>query len=71
VITLLGPQLRVRTPTGLTTYPDITVICGPREIDDIDPLAITTPALIVETFSSLRASAPWRSGHVERMGGGR
>ena len=62
-ITLLGPQLRgsecrpynsdlrVRTPTGLTTYPDVTVICGPREIDALDPLAITNPALIVEVLS--------------------
>ena len=24
-------DLRVRTPTGLATYPDVTVICGPRE----------------------------------------
>ncbi|HYC88873.1 MAG TPA: Uma2 family endonuclease [Thermoanaerobaculia bacterium] len=63
VITLLGPQLvggecrpynsglRVRTPTGLTTYPDVTVICGPREIDSVDSLAITNPALIVEVLS--------------------
>ncbi len=63
VITLLGPQLRggecrpynsdlrVRTPTGLTTYPDVTVICGPRVIDDLDPSAITNPTLIVEVLS--------------------
>lgn len=63
VLTLLGPQLRggqyrpyssdvrVRTPTGLTTYPDVTVICGPREIDVADPLAVTNPALIVEVLS--------------------
>jgi Uma2 family endonuclease len=62
-ITLLGPQrrggecrpynsdLRVRTPTGLTTYPDVTFVCGPREIDGIDPLAITNPTLIVEVLS--------------------
>jgi Uma2 family endonuclease len=63
VITLLGPQLRggecrlynsdlrVRTPTGLTTYPDVTVIRGPREIDGTDSLAITNPTLIVEVLS--------------------
>lgn len=63
VITLLGPQLRggecrpynsdlrVRTPTGLTTYPHVTVICGLRQIDAADPLAITNPALIVEVLS--------------------
>jgi len=71
-ITLLGPQirgsegrpynsdLRVRTPTGLTTYPDVTVICGPREIDDIDPLAITNPTLIVEVLS--RSTEEYDSG---------
>lgn len=72
VITLLGPQLRgsecrpynsdlrVRTPTGLTTYPDVTVICGPREIDDVDSLAITNPTLIVEVLS--RSTEEYDSG---------
>jgi Uma2 family endonuclease len=71
-ITLLGPQLlggacrpynsdlRVRTPTGLTTYPDVTVICGPREIDAADPLAITNPTLIVEVLS--RSTEEYDSG---------
>ncbi|MEA2237156.1 MAG: hypothetical protein QOC81_1880 [Thermoanaerobaculia bacterium] len=70
-ITLLGHQLRggegrpynsdlrVRTPTGLTTYPDVT-ICGPREIDGIHPLAITNPALIVEVLS--RSTEEYDSG---------
>jgi Uma2 family endonuclease len=72
VITLLGPQLlggecrpynsdlRVRTPTGLTTYPDVTVICGPREIDGADPLAVTNPTLIVEVLS--RSTEEYDSG---------
>lgn len=72
VITLLGPQLRdgdcrpynsdlrVRTPTGLTTYPDVTVICGPRQIDGVDPLAITNPTLIVEVLS--RSTEEYDSG---------
>ncbi|MEA2165327.1 MAG: hypothetical protein QOK37_3454 [Thermoanaerobaculia bacterium] len=71
-ITLLGPQLRggdsrpynsdlrVRTPTGLTTYPDVTIVCGPREIDGIDPLAITNPTLIVEVLS--RSTEEYDSG---------
>lgn len=41
----------MRTPTGLTTYPDVTVICGLRQIDAVDPLAVTNPALIVEVLS--------------------
>ena len=72
VITLLGPQLlggecrpynsdlRVRTPTGLTTYPDVKVICGSREIDVADPLAVTNPALIVEVLS--RSTEEYDSG---------
>jgi Uma2 family endonuclease len=72
VITLLGPQLRggerrpynsdlrVRTPTGLTSYPDVTVICGPRKIDALDPLAVTNPTLIVEILS--RSTEEYDSG---------
>jgi Uma2 family endonuclease len=72
VITLLGPQLlggecrpynsdlRVRTPTGLTTYPDVTVIFGPREIDAVDSLAITNPVLILEVLS--RSTEEYDSG---------
>jgi Uma2 family endonuclease len=33
-------DLRVKTPTGLATYPDVTVVCGPREIDREDPQAL-------------------------------
>ena len=53
-------QEAVRTPTGLTTYPDVTVICGAREIDGIDPLAITNPTLIVEVLS--RSTEEYDSG---------
>lgn len=72
VIALLGPQLRagecrpynsdlrVRTPTGLTTYPDVTVICGPSERDPIDSLAVTNPALIIEVMS--RSTEEYDSG---------
>jgi len=71
-ITLLGPQLlggqcrpynselRVRTPTGVTTYPDVTVIRGPREIDVADSLAVTNPTLIVEVLS--RSTEEYDSG---------
>ncbi len=48
----LDADLRVRVPvTGLTTYPDVTVVCGPRERDVKDPLAVTNPTLIVEVLS--------------------
>ena len=44
-------DLRVRTPTGLATYPDVTVICGPRERDREDDQAVTNPTVIVEVLS--------------------
>lgn len=44
-------DLRVRTPSGLTTYPDVTVVCGPRELDAEDPLAVTNPTVIIEVLS--------------------
>jgi Uma2 family endonuclease len=45
-------DLRVRVPaTGLTTYPDITIVCGPRERDVEDPQAVTNPTLLVEVLS--------------------
>ena len=60
VIGLLFPQLRkgrcrthdadlrVRVrETGLSTYPDVTVVRGPRERDTDDPDAVTNPTVIV------------------------
>ena len=63
VIGLLFPQLRsgpcraydadlrVRTPSGLSTYPDVTVICVASERDGADAQAVTNPALIIEVLS--------------------
>jgi Uma2 family endonuclease len=47
-----SPDLRVRSNvTGLATYPDLTVLCGPREphLDDKD--AATNPTVVVEVLS--------------------
>src|SRR5882762_751625 len=44
-------DLRVRTPSGLSTYPDVTVICGPSERHDDDAQAVTNPTLIIEVLS--------------------
>jgi Uma2 family endonuclease len=42
----------VRVPeTGLSTYPDVTVVCGKTARADDDPLAVTNPILIVEVTS--------------------
>jgi Uma2 family endonuclease len=45
-------DLRVRVrATGLATYPDVTVVCGPRECDPDDDDAVNNPTMIVEVLS--------------------
>jgi Uma2 family endonuclease len=45
-------DLRVRvTATGLATYPDVTVICGPSERDPKSQTHVTNPKLVVEVSS--------------------
>jgi Uma2 family endonuclease len=47
-----GSGLRVRVvETGLITYPDITVVCGPSIRDEQDKDALVNPTLIVEVLS--------------------
>ncbi len=42
-------DLRVRVEaTGLSTYPDVTVVCGPLETSPIDPHAAINPRVLVE-----------------------
>lgn len=65
VVIALGPQLRgkgcrplasdqrVHVPrTGLYTYPDVIVVCGPLELHPRDPMTIVNPRLIVEVLSA-------------------
>jgi Uma2 family endonuclease len=45
---------RVRIPaTGKATYPDVSMVCGPIELDPADPTksTITNPTVIVEVLS--------------------
>jgi Uma2 family endonuclease len=46
--------------TGLTTYPDVTIVCGAPELDPDDENTVTNPTLIVEvlspSFKSCRSS---------------
>jgi Uma2 family endonuclease len=47
-----GSDLRIRVlATGLATYPDITIVCGPREVDPEDKNSVTNPMLLVEVLS--------------------
>jgi Uma2 family endonuclease len=50
-------DLRVRvSATGLTTYPDVTVVCGERETDPQDANTVINPTLIVEVLSPSTAA---------------
>ena len=45
-------DVRVRVhATGLSTYPDVSVVCGVLETAPDDPEAITNPVLLVEVLS--------------------
>jgi Uma2 family endonuclease len=51
---VFSADLRVRVKaTGLATYPDVTVVCGPLERDPDDPSGNTVinPRLLVEVLS--------------------
>lgn len=46
-------DLRVRIEaTDLSTYPDVTVVCGDRHVSGIDRNAVTNPTLLVEVTSN-------------------
>lgn len=46
-------DLRVRIPaSGLTTYPDGTVVCGGTQRAPEDPVAVTNPLVLVEVTSN-------------------
>ncbi len=42
--------------TGLATYPDVTVVCGPRELDPDSKNSVTNPTLLVEVLSPSTAA---------------
>ncbi len=60
----IGPQLRDRkcevypgdmrvkvSPTGLYTYPDVTVVCGEPEFEDAEVDTLLNPKVLVEVLS--------------------
>ena len=64
----LGQQLRDRpcevyqadmrvkvSPTGLYTYPDVTVVCGEPEFEDAEVDTLLNPTVLVEVLSSTTA----------------
>jgi Uma2 family endonuclease len=44
-------KVRIET-TDLSTFPDVSVVCGSREVAAIDPNAVTNPTLLVEVTSN-------------------
>lgn len=51
---MFSSDLRIRVvETGLGTYPDVSVVCGPLELDPADPRGhtVTNPVLVIEVLS--------------------
>lgn len=46
-----GSSLRIRTPQGLYTYPDVMVVYGPIALTPDRPDTVTNPCVIVEVLS--------------------
>jgi Uma2 family endonuclease len=46
-----GSDLRVATPAGLYTYPDVAVICGPLALQPGRPATATNPVVLIEVLS--------------------
>ena len=44
-------DLRVRIPSGMYTYPDVSVVCGELEFDDEFKDTILNPTVLVEVLS--------------------
>lgn len=50
---VFSSDLRVRVlATGLATYPDVTVVCGPLERDPESRVTVTNPSLVAEVLSN-------------------
>ncbi len=46
-----GSDLRVQTPSGLYTYPDVSVICGPVQLVPDRSDTATNPVILAEVLS--------------------
>lgn len=50
--TVYSSDLRIRVlATGLAAYPDVTVVCGPKQLDPESRTTVINPAVIVEVLS--------------------
>jgi Uma2 family endonuclease len=67
---VFSSDLRVRVKaTDLSTYPDLSVICGKLETDDKDPDAALNPIILVEVLSdsSEAYDRGAKAGHYRRI----
>src|SRR5579859_1220544 len=49
---VFSSDLRIRVEaTGLTTYPDVSVVCGPLEHDPASADTVVNPTILVEVLS--------------------
>jgi len=47
----LGSNIRVKTPSKMRAYPDITILCGePHMVDDLGP-SLASPSVVIEILS--------------------
>ena len=63
-------DLKIRVlETGMASYADLTVVCGPLERDPEDPNAVTNPSLLAEVLSP--STEAWDRGgkfaHYQRI----
>ena len=43
---------RIRIPAnGACTYPDVSIVCGERQFDELDPQALNNPVVVIEVLS--------------------
>jgi Uma2 family endonuclease len=49
---VFSSDLRIRVlATGLATYPDVSVVCGPLETDPVDRNSVVNPTVLIEILS--------------------
>ncbi|HUQ71770.1 MAG TPA: Uma2 family endonuclease, partial [Planctomycetaceae bacterium] len=47
-------DMRVKCPTGLLTYPDVSIVCGERKFDDEQRDTLLNPRVLFEVLSPSR-----------------
>jgi len=63
-------DLRVKVePTGLYTYPDLTIVCGQQEFDDDQGDTLVNPTILIEVLSKSTAAYDrgTKSKHYRKM----